>query len=175
MLIVANITGFRIDTDVTFSFDTGGAVPPPSGGATAIRAKFRAKSAKGFSAPVVGGYPTQVNIDDLERGDISSSGGNISSNYYLRFKSSAKYELPEGASSIRARVTLASSVSSYTPRFGIAYYDAEDNFLSLNYYFSNNAWSALPVNTAKVRYTISYTNGNGILPEHIEAMTIETM
>ena len=38
VLIVANITGFRIDTDVTFSFNTGGAVPPPSGGATPVNA-----------------------------------------------------------------------------------------------------------------------------------------
>lgn len=35
---MANITGFRIDTDVTFSFDTGGAVPPPSSGGAPVNA-----------------------------------------------------------------------------------------------------------------------------------------
>lgn len=132
-------------------------------------------STKGFNK-VCTLETTEIIVDtsDLERGDISSSGGNISSNYYLRFKSSAKYEFPEGSLSIRAKVTLASSVSSYTPRFGIAYYDANDNFLSINYYYSNNQWVTLPSNAAKVRYTISYTNGNSILPEHIESMIIET-
>lgn len=42
---MANITGFRIDTDVTFSFDTGGAVPPPSGGAVPANATLLADPA----------------------------------------------------------------------------------------------------------------------------------
>ena len=48
---MANITGFRIDTDVTFSFDTGGAVPPPSGGNTPVNAMLVANSA---GTPVIG-------------------------------------------------------------------------------------------------------------------------
>ena len=141
-----------------------------------FNASLCANSTKGFSkACTLDTTEIIVDTSDLERGDISDSGGNISSDYYLRFKTSAKYELPEGTSFIRARVTLASSVSSYTPRFGIAYYDANDNFLSINYYYSNNEWVILPSNAAKVRYTISYTNGYGILPEHIEAMTIEAI
>lgn len=146
------------------------------GGGICFNASLCVNSVKGFSK-VCTLDTTEIIVDtsDLERGDISSSGGNISSNYYLRFKSSAKYELPEDSFSIRAKVTLASSVSSYTPRFGIAYYDANDNFLSIKYYYSNNQWVTLPSNAAKVRYTISYTNDNSILPEHIEAMTIETI
>ena len=145
------------------------------GGGICFDASLCVNVTKGFSK-VCTLDTTEIIVDtsDLERGDISSSGGNISSNDYLRFKSSAKYELPEDYFSIRAKVTLVSSVSSYTPRFGIAYYDANDNFLSINYYYSNNELVTLPSNAAKVRYTISYTNGNSILPEHIESMIIET-
>lgn len=46
---MANITGFRIDTDVTFSFDTGGAVPPPSSGGAPVNAALVATSS-GVSA-----------------------------------------------------------------------------------------------------------------------------
>ena len=173
---MANITGFRIDTDVTFSFDTGGAVPPPSGGGIAFSAALKTRSVKGFASSVeLKTTKIPVDVDDLERGDISSSGGNISSNYYLRFKSSAKYELPEGALSVRATVVTAASASSLTPRFGIAWYDANDIFLSISYFYSNSQWVMLPANANKVRYTISWTVDYGIIPEQIESMLIETM
>lgn len=127
--------------------------------------------AYGFIQPVDVNHIT-VDLNDLERGDISSSGGNVSSNYYLRFKSDAKYELPAETNSIRARVT---TTTSYTVRLGIAYYDSNNNFISLNYYYSNGEWVTIPLNAAKVRYTISFTNEYTIVLDHITSMFIDTM
>ena len=76
------------------------------GGTSASSANLFVEATAGFSkACTLDTTEIIVDTSDLERGDISSSGGNISSNYYLRFKSSAKYELPEDSFSIRAKVT----------------------------------------------------------------------
>lgn len=48
---MSSISGFRIDEGVTFAFNTGGAVPPPSGGNTPVNAMLVANSA---GTPVIG-------------------------------------------------------------------------------------------------------------------------
>lgn len=48
---MSSISGFRIDEGVTFAFNTGGAVPPPSGGNTPVNAVVSAKSA---GLPIIG-------------------------------------------------------------------------------------------------------------------------
>lgn len=144
------------------------------GGGIAFSAALKTRSAKGFASSVnLKAAKIPVDIDDLERGDINDNGSNTSSDYYLRFKSSTKYALPDGALSVRATVVTAASASSYTPRFGIAWYDANDNFLSITYYYSNSQWVSIPANAKKVRYTISWTTNYRIIPEQIESMLIE--
>ncbi|MCR5074861.1 MAG: hypothetical protein K6A79_03530 [Ruminococcus sp.] len=50
---MSSISGFRIDEGVTFAFNTGGAVPPPSGGATPVNAIAVGHIA---AAPIMGNF-----------------------------------------------------------------------------------------------------------------------
>ena len=166
---MANITGFRIDTDVTFSFDTGGAVPPPSGGAVPTNATLLANSA---GTPVIGNAElnqTVINLSsaDFEEGDISD-GVPYPSGRYIR---SAEFiNLPADADSTKLSITLTSDIPT---RYWVCGYDSTGTWVRTSSSTNNNQMCTLSLSgISKIKLVIGYTQSYDLSPSDLVSATL---
>ena len=166
---MSSISGFRIDEGVTFAFNTGGAVPPPSGGNTPVNAMLVANSA---GTPVIGNAElnqTVINLSsaDFEEGDISD-GVPYPSGRYIR---SAEFiNLPADADSTKLSITLTSDSPT---RYWVCGYDSTGTWVRTSSSTNNNQMCTLSLSgISKIKLVIGYTQSYDLSPSDLVSATL---
>ena len=168
---MSSISGFRIDEGVTFAFNTGGAVPPPSGGNTPVNAMLVANSA---GTPIIGNAElnqTVINLSstDFEQGNIVD-GEPVANGLLIRTKEFI--EVPADADSTKLSITLTPAADSPT-RYWVCGYDSTGTWVRTSDNTDNNSTCSMSLSgISKIKLVIGYKQSYNLSPSDLVSATL---